>query len=160
MDQQPNFTNSTPEQIANQHMLNIKSSKNMPSGPDPGLIEEISSVDRRLKLLENTLSNMRSKLENVEANQIDNNRDNRRDIRALEEENDELKKEIRDLKENMRIIITDLQTAAKEEDVKIIKGYLDLWNPVNFITVAQTKKVAQDVFEEMQEDLEEKKKGK
>ncbi|MFT4326584.1 MAG: hypothetical protein ACMXYK_03735 [Candidatus Woesearchaeota archaeon] len=113
-------------------------------------MEEISSLNRRLKLIETSFSNLRNKVQSVETNELENNKENRRDIKVLEEENDELKKNLREIKENLKIIITELKDSAKKEEVAVIQKYLDIWNPVNFVTNNQAKKIAKDTFEEMQ----------
>lgn len=127
-----------------------KAKKNEPVGPDPRIMEEISSLNRRLKLIETSFSNLRNKVQSVETNELENNKENRRDIKVLEEENDELKKNLREIKENLKIIITELKDSAKKEEVAVIQKYLDIWNPVNFVTNNQAKKIAKDTFEEMQ----------
>ena len=155
MDQQtppnkPPALNADVKQVKEQHMFDIKTKKPAaPVGPDPAIMEEISQVHRRLKLLETTISNMRSKLQNLENNEVETSRDSRRDIKALEEENDELKSNVRELKEHLRLVMHELQDAAKDEEVKVIKGYLDLWNPVNFVTMNQSRKIAKDVFDSL-----------
>lgn len=146
----PTFANPEVKAVKEQHMFDIKSKHpSAPTGPDPRVMEEISQVHRRLKLLETTISNMRSKLQNVENNEVETSRDNRRDIKTLEEENDELKANIRELKEHLRLMMHGLQDAAKSEEVKVIKGYLDLWNPVKFVTMNQSRRIAKDVYDSM-----------
>ena len=146
----PTFADPEIKKVKEQHMFDIKSKKSaVPAGPDPQIMEEVSQIHRRLKLLETTISNMRSKLQNLENNEVETSRDSRRDIKTLEEENDELKSSLRELKEHMRLMMHELQDSAKAQDVKVIKGYLDLWNPVNFVTQNQSRKIAKDVFDSM-----------
>ena len=54
------------------------------------------------------------------------------------------------MKENMKIIITELKDKAQKQDLKTTQNYLEMWNPVHFVTSNQVKKIAKDVFEELQ----------
>jgi len=147
-----NFLNANTNDITKQHMNAINNKKIVTSGPDQRVLENMSEINRRLKLLETSLRTLRSKVETLEKNQIENNKDNRRDIRTLEQENDEIHTNMREVKDHVKLIATEMQNAAKEEDLKVIKNYLNLWNPVKFTSQNQVKKIAKDVFEEMQRE--------
>lgn len=149
--QPPNFLNANPAEVNKQHMINLKSKKpDAPTGPDPQVLEEISALTRRIKLLETSLSNLRGKSQTIENNQVENHRDNRRDIKALEEENDDLNALLSEIKENIKIIIREVKESAKKQEVEVIQKYLDMWNPVHFVTAEQVKKISKDVYEQMQ----------
>ena len=147
-----NFLNSNPNAIQQQHLNAISGKKNGLNSPNPKVLEEISQVNRRLKLVETSLRTMRSKVDSIERNQIENNKDNRRDIKTLEQENDELHSTLREIKQNMKIMAVEMQGAAKSEEVKVIQNYLDLWNPVKFVSPTQAKKLASDVFDTKQRE--------
>lgn len=119
-----------------------------PAMPPPDVMESISGIFRRLKMLENNVSTMKATLQNLERNQLDTSRELQRDIKTLEAENDEEKIAIRDLKNTLKLVISELQGAAKSEDVKILQKYLNLWSPVQFVTASQVKKIVTDVLEE------------
>ena len=147
----PSFLNSDPKKVKDQHLLSISSKKKAePAGPDPKILEELSMINRRLKLLETSFSNLRSKTQSVENNEIQNNKENRVNIKALEEENNDIHGVMRDIQENLKIIISELKQSAKKQEISTIQHYLDMWNPVQFITKDQAKKLAKDVYEEMQ----------
>lgn len=118
----------------------------------PEIFEELSSVIRRVKILENASTNAHESLQTIEKNQLDIQKELRRDIKILEQENDELKTQVNDLKNAIKMIISDLQDAARSEDVKVIQNYLNLWNPVQFVTPNQVKKIIIDVLKEEQYD--------
>jgi len=111
--------------------------------------DEVSSISRRLKLLENNVSSIRNSLENLEKNQIDSFKEVRRDVKVLEDENDELKKLTRTLKTTIKKMIDDFQNVAMASDVKVIQNYLDLWNPVKFATPEMVKRIVRDELEEI-----------
>lgn len=114
----------------------------------PQIMEELSGVIRRLKILENNNANLRETLQNLEKSHLDNQKELKAEIRALEKENDELKATVKDLKNTLKLIITELQDAARAEDVKVIQNYLKLWSPVEFVTANQVKNIIKDELRE------------
>lgn len=147
----PTFLNSEPEDVKQQHMLKIGGKKDQTAPQtDPKIFEELSMINRRLKLLETGFANTRSKLENIENNEVENNKENRKDIRVLQQENDDINSILREIKENLKILITELKEKAQKQEVKTIQSYLDMWSPVQFVTANQARKLAKDVFEELQ----------
>lgn len=106
--------------------------------------EEISGITRRLKLLENSVNNLRNSNDNLEKNSIDQQKENRRDIKLLEEENTELKDTIRLLKNTLKKIADDMGNVARADEVKVIKKYLDLWNPVKFTTPEMVTRIVRE----------------
>jgi len=118
-------------------------------------LEEIGTLGRRIRLIENSINNMRSTSQNIEKNFVDFSKESRRDTRTLEEENTELKEDIRLIKSTLKKVIEDMQNTARSTDVKVIQKYLDYWNPVKFSTIEMTKKIAKDVYDE-QKNITEK----
>lgn len=115
-----------------------------PTGPDPQLLSEIGQVTRRVKLLEGTIDTLRGTLKVLEQNFLREQKENRRDIKVIEEENNELRDTVRATKETMKLMVQDVRNLANKEDVEVIKKYLEMWNPVNFITREQTEKMLQE----------------
>lgn len=128
------------------------SQKAPPAGPPVDMMESISGIQRRLKLLENTVSNMKGSFLTIERNQIEFSKDVRVDIKTLESDYDEVKTSIHEIKNTLKMMITELQGTARGEDVKVLQKYLNLWSPVNFVTPAQVKKIVQETLEEMKYD--------
>jgi len=121
-------------------------------GPDPQILEEIGQITRRVKLLEGTIDTLRGTIKLLEQNFIREQKESRRDIKVLEEENTELRETVRATKEMMKLMVQDVRNLANKEDVEIIKKYLDMWNPVYFITREQVEKMLQEVKDSMEYD--------
>ena len=68
-------------------------------------------------------------------------------IRTFGEEIDEMKKTVSDLHDDMRLIVEELRMTAKIEEVKVLQKYIDLWNPVNFVTAEEVKRIFRDLME-------------
>lgn len=120
-----------------------------PSVSNDHVLEEIGVLNRRLKIIENSLSNLRVSVQSLEKNFVDTSKDSKRDIKTLEEENNEFKDGLRSVKDTLKKIVDDMGDTARAEEVKVIQAYLDLWNPVKFVTAQQVKRIASDVFADM-----------
>ncbi len=107
-------------------------------------LEELSLITRRMKLLENTVNSLRNSSLNMEKNFVENNKDVKIILKTLEEENQELKETVRTLKTILKKIANDMENVARDDEVKVIKKYLDLWNPVKFTTPEQVKRIIRD----------------
>ena len=120
------------------------------------LLQEVTTISRKVKLIENSISSFRASLQSIEQNFVKHTKESTRDIKTLEEENDELKEQFRQIKDTMKKILEDFEDAAQKTEVDTIKQYLDLWNPVKFTTPEQVRKLAADVFEEQFERIQQK----
>ena len=73
------------------------------------------------------------------------------DLKAINSELLEVKTQVDELNEKIGVIAKELQTLAKKEDVDILRKYLDLWEPVNFVTQAGVDKAVQRALEDKTE---------
>jgi uncharacterized protein (DUF488 family) len=60
----------------------------------------------------------------------------------------ELKKEINQIKIKILQIIEELKKGARKEDMNMIKKYVDLWEPVNFVTRHEVETLINDILRE------------
>ena len=71
---------------------------------------------------------------------------NRR-LRVLEERYTNLRKKSQLTDQNMlhidKKIIEEIKTCAKNEDIKVIEKYVNMWEPVKFVTINQLKDVVE-----------------
>ncbi|MBR9699685.1 hypothetical protein GOV09_04470 [Candidatus Woesearchaeota archaeon] len=119
-------------------------------GPGAGVKEELQGVARRMKMLEERYTNLRSKFQVTDQNMLNKHKTFFSEIKTLNLEMTEVKKEIADVKDKMMILLRELEGFAKKENVDILKKYLNLWEPVNFVTHNEVEDVVKDVIEKMQ----------
>jgi hypothetical protein len=99
--------------------------------PEPDVL---TNVVRRLRMLEESHANVRKKIELEQENNLNELKKLHANSRDGFSEIDALKKEIRLLKEDLRKIILELQQTAKQDKVLFLEKYLQLWEPVKFVT--------------------------
>ena len=46
------------------------------------------------------------------------------------------------------MIIKELRLTARKSDIDVMKRYIELWNPVKFVTADYAEKIAREVAEE------------
>ena len=98
-------------------------------------------LNRRIKVLEDIMSNLRRKILVNEQNDLSRNKKILFEQKSTLTEMNELKKEIENIKRGINEIINELKNSAKREDVEILKKYVDMWNPINFVTEDTVEKI-------------------
>lgn len=120
-----------------------------PEQPDFGaLTDDISNLNRRLRLLEEGFTNIRRSLQVTEQNMLGKNKVFATDIRALTSDIGDIKKEIADVKEKMLELVNEMQTSAKRDEVKVLQKYIDYWNPVKFVTQNEVEAIVKEVLKQ------------
>ena len=121
--------------------------KEQPTGPGVREIaEEVTDMSRRLRTLEERNTNLQSKEQLTEQNMISRNKHISTEIKTLNSEISDIKKEINEIKERIFSIINELKATAKKEEVRILEKYINLWEPVNFVTRNEVKEIIREIL--------------
>ena len=120
--------------------------------PKTEMREEFNSLDRRMKIIEERYTNMRSKTKVMEQNMLTKNKTFFTEIKALNVEMTEVKKEISELKDRISSLVKELEAFAKKENVDILKKYIDIWNPVNFVSKNEVEEMVTEVIEKIRKE--------
>ncbi len=127
--------------------------KNMPQQPDFGAVQEdISNVSRRLRTLEEGFTNLRRALQVTDQNILGKNKVFATEIRTIASDINDMKSNINDIKEKIMEMVTDLEEAAKKEEVKVLEKYINFWNPVKFVTQNEVESMVKDILKKEKED--------
>jgi chromosome segregation ATPase len=100
----------------------------------------INVVNTRLTLLEDRYGTLRDQLKFSEKTLLDNRENMNKKVKILDEEMKDLNSELKELKDKVSSLQEEIKRAAKNEDVKVIDKYLELWEPLEFVTRAEVKK--------------------
>ena len=74
------------------------------------------------------------------------------DIKSANSEIDELRHKLESTKEKVITIIKELRLTARKNDVDVMKRYIELWNPVKFVTEDQAEKIAREILNKPEVD--------
>lgn len=108
-----------------------------PPSPTHGLraiTESVNSVASRLSVLEERMANLRRKTQVTEKSLIDYERETRADLKAYTQSVTELAHKVEQVKERLDAIAGELQSVVRKPDVAVLERYMDLWQPLDFVT--------------------------
>ncbi|MBD3209718.1 hypothetical protein GF367_04880 [Candidatus Woesearchaeota archaeon] len=115
--------------------------------PDPqflSLSRQVSDLLSRLRLLEERYANLRREHQTTSQNMIENHQNLSKQLRKLNDTVVELKRGLHDVKEQVGTMSGELADAATSHDLKALERYLDLWQPLSFLTRKQAQKLIQE----------------
>lgn len=119
-----------------------------PSQPMIDISSIVNSVNRRVRVLEERNNNIQRKTGVIEDNMINKNKVIFENIKKINSDITQLKKEFEEVKDSIKLLVRELQSMAKKEDVDVIQKYLDLWNPTNFVTNRELDKAVKRIISE------------
>jgi len=123
--------------------------KKEPAGPGMSdILERINTVARRLRIIESRYTNLNRRAQLTEKDILNERKRLTREQKTFDSEILELKRIINDFKTKMDLIVSDLRNFAAKEDVAVLTKYVDLWEPVHFVTREEVEKIVQDAMEE------------
>ena len=108
---------------------------------------DVNTVSRRLRLLEESFTNMRRALQVTEQNMLEKHKNFAAEIKTINSEISDIRNEIADVKDKILMLIQELKTSAKRDEVKVLEKYINLWNPVKFVTQNEVEAIVRDMME-------------
>ena len=116
------------------------------------VVQQLTSVTTRLRVLEDRYMNSRRKMQLVEQNMLANHKKALDEIKLVKSEIDDLKHTIAEMQNRIVMLIKELRMGAKKEEVDTLKKYVELWEPVKFVTQGQVENIVRDIVEEIREE--------
>jgi len=113
------------------------------------LSNQMNNLGRRLKMLEERHTTLRNTTQLTDQNVLEFSKDINRNLKMTHAELLELRKDFNDLKEKVKLIVKELKDTAKSDDVKLLERYINLWEPVNFVTKNDVDKIVEDKVAEL-----------
>ena len=121
-------------------------------GPDNAgsqrLSDSVNETASRLAVLEERMSNMRKKMQLTEQSLIEHERDVRSDLKALSETVTELSRKVEGVKEQIDAMSGEISSVVRKPEFTVLERYLDLWQPMSFMTREEAKLLIKDALEE------------
>jgi len=105
-------------------------------------------VTRRLRVLEERMASDRKNIQINQQNRLSQNQKVTINIKDLYGEISELKKEISVIKDQLTLVIGELKETTKKEDVKTLEKYIELWEPLNFVTKREVEMLIRRILNE------------
>jgi len=113
------------------------------------LIEEnqnnvISDVYSKLRILENKNNILGEHLLTINQNTIEEYKKLNRDIKMINEDIKKIKEEVFNLKQTIKGFLNEIDFFAKKTDIKVLEKYINLWDPLNFVTEEEVEKIIEE----------------
>jgi len=106
--------------------------------PDDNALNEVIG---RLRINESKISTLRERILVTDSNMIDEYKNISKEVKNLNTDIRELKNELQMLKETIQDIIKSTENFAPSQDVKVLEKYINMWNPLTFVTEQEVKKI-------------------
>ena len=94
----------------------------------------LNDLNARIRVLENKYSLFGERLLIINQNMIEEYKTLMRKIKTFESEFRDIKKDIFNIKEIISGLTKEMKLFAKKDSLQVLEKYINLWNPMNFIT--------------------------
>lgn len=111
------------------------------SEPAPVVDNRFTDIMARIRLNEQRSSELRKKVAFVEQNSLSNFRSLSGKNKNIQEQISELKQELQTMNDTYLKILKELRLCARKEDVDVLRRYLEIWDPVKFVTVDNAERI-------------------
>jgi len=105
----------------------------------------LADVAAELRILEDRYTNLRKKNQLTDQALLETQRTFSKEKRVLNDELTEAKMKLQDLTEDISLMKSEFKDVVKQKDFKVIEKYLDMWEPLQFVT----RKEVNDLIEEL-----------
>jgi hypothetical protein len=119
-----------------------------PSAEVSGLSEQINGLAARIRVSEERMNELRKKLLFIEQNMLTNHKKVVSDLKLSNAEIDELRHKQTEVEDRIITIIKELRLTARKTDIDVMKRYIELWDPVKFVTADYAEKIMREMLDE------------
>lgn len=110
---------------------------------------DISQIARRLVLLEERYDRVERNLQSMENHIHLISRDFNQVIAKMKSDLSENNAQVQQMQERMMMFLKELDLLAKQEDLDVVKKYLQYWDLAKFAQVTHVEKIVKDTLSEM-----------
>ena len=120
--------------------------KNMPE--TSSYSQNLAEAERRLRSLEEKFSNLERRSQVTEENMLSSDRKIKSEIKILNSETSDTKAQIAEAMEKLKALARELEGFARTEEVDVIRKYLNLIEPLGFVTQNEVERMVKQAVEE------------
>ena len=108
----------------------------------------VANLSRRLRIIEERQVSARERLNVTDSNMLASSKKLRDEMKASIEQVKDVWKEVESIKSDIKLIIKDLQTCAKAQDVKVLERYVQMWEPIKYVSRDEVSRMIKQQVEE------------
>jgi len=106
-----------------------------------------------VKSLESKVNNLIREVDVLKNDFIKRANQLNKDFKTLSDDQLEVRHEQEKTNQKMTLIINELKQTAGQEEVMVLKRYLEYWNPLNFVTQKDLEKAIESKLEEARKKI-------
>ncbi len=106
--------------------------------------EQVNTLVRTIRLLEERYSNLRKKTQVTDQNMLEDVKNINTELKLIDSDINEMKQQFLEVNEKISLLSDQIKKSVKKEDLSLLDKYLNLWSPLKFITVDEAKKIIED----------------
>ena len=119
-----------------------------PPGIEQVVKQFVTSLTSRVKLVEERVENIRDRIELVEHSLIDKHKTSIKQIKELHDEMRVLRGDVEETKTLIERVVKRLDAFASGEEVKVLRRYVELWQPMSYVNRAEAKAIVRNILKE------------
>lgn len=96
--------------------------------------KEISSVSRRIKIVEEQVDTLSSKVQLIEKDMIEKHKSSIQRVNKTESDMREIRGKLQEINELVLRLADRLKDLAPKEEIEILERYSRWWQPLNYVT--------------------------
>jgi hypothetical protein len=129
--------------------ITIGGPKPGPAGEEaaPKMSEDMAELTRRIRTMEERYNTLQTKTQLVEQNMLSYHKQAIGETKTINTDFREIRREIEEIKDRILTLIKELQLSAKKDEVKVLERYINLWEPVNFVTRTEVQDLIKEALE-------------
>ena len=105
---------------------------------------QLTALATRLKLADERYANLSKRNQITESSLLAFEKDMKAELRAIGKQTVELRKHVSEMNAKIDSILGELGTVVQKHELLTAERYLDLWQPMQFLTREEAKRLIQD----------------
>ncbi len=127
--------------LSNTGTKNPQGSTKPSDSPFESVSKKVTTLGSRLRVIEERYTNLRKKIQLSDENLLEFEKDLTLEFKNLSSEFLDVKKTISSMNENLINMASELQHVVRQSEFKVIQKYVDIWQPMNFVTREELDKI-------------------
>lgn len=104
----------------------------------------VNAAASRLSVIEERMANLRRKSQVTEQSLIEYEHETRADLKAFVQSVTDLARKVEEVKQRIDGIAGELNSVVRKPQFTVLERYMDLWQPMDFVTRDEAKLLIQE----------------
>jgi len=109
----------------------------------------VEDLLNRIRSIEGKYSILGEQLLVVNENTLDSYKDLAKEIKVISEEIKEIRQDLSNFKETIKQLVKETEMFARKEQIKVLEKYINLWNPMEFITTEELDNILKQKLQDI-----------